>query len=147
MDKTVSGCFEIKKPNRSEINNIVYDFAATYDLSKEKIHILADKYAKCAELVVAYYSQTIVGYIAYYRNDVNSGVAYITMVVVKEDYRKKGIASLMLKCVIDDCIQNGFSIIRLEVDNENKNAIALYKKFGFKFEKTASERSSYYRYT
>ena len=145
MGKHNSDCIKLIKPHKSEIKDIVYDFTLSYDLPNETICIIADKYAKYAEFIAAYYNQEIAGYIAYYRNDFSSRIAYITMIVVKERYKKKGIATLMLKYVINDCAKNSFNTIRLEVNNENKSAISLYEKFGFKFEKSAGEQSSYYK--
>lgn len=51
---------------------------------------------------------------------------------VKKEYRNKGIASSLLKIVIEKAKNEGFEQINLEVATQNKYAIKLYKKFGFK---------------
>lgn len=57
---------------------------------------------------------------------------------VKCDYRKKGIASLLLKYMFDTPNVINFT---LEVSVDNIGAINLYKKYGFKI---ASVRKNYY---
>lgn len=57
--------------------------------------------------------------------------ADIMNIAVKSSYRKQGIASLLLKNLIDICKNNNINSINLEVNEENFPAINLYKKYGF----------------
>jgi len=77
----------------------------------------------------------ILGFIDYSKMYENMEINYI---FVKEEYRNKGIASKLLKYIIDN---NDFSNITLEVNINNTNAIKLYEKFNFK---TVSIRKGYY---
>ena len=50
---------------------------------------------------------------------------------VLESLQNNGIASKLMKYMIDDCIKKGVNSITLEVRIDNLNAIHLYNKFGF----------------
>lgn len=88
--------------------------------------------------LVATLNNTLVGYI---------GLSYvldtadIISIVVKKDYTKNGIASLLLREIISFCYKKEIKNIFLEVRKSNTPAQALYNKFGF-FK--ISERKKYY---
>lgn len=88
--------------------------------------------------LVATLNNTLIGYI---------GLSYvldtadIISIVVKKDYTKKGIASLLLREIISFCYKKEIKDIFLEVRKSNTPAQALYNKFGF-FK--ISERKKYY---
>lgn len=65
----------------------------------------------------------------------------INNVVVKEAYRRKGIASALLSEVVKQCKREKIIKIYLEVAQSNEAAKNLYEKFGFKF---SYERKNYY---
>lgn len=54
--------------------------------------------------------------------------AYITNMYTKKEYRGKGIASDLLKLVIDEAKNQGYKIVRLHASKQGK---PIYKKFGF----------------
>ena len=55
----------------------------------------------------------------------------IDNVFVHENYRNKGIASNLMKYLINYSTSFGIKNITIEVKKDNYNAIMLYKKFGF----------------
>ena len=57
--------------------------------------------------------------------------ADIMNIAVKEDYRRQGIATLLLNNILDICNEKNIKTINLEVNEENFSAIRLYQKFGF----------------
>ena len=67
--------------------------------------------------------------------------AELDYIFVKENERKKGIASILMQNMINDCKKNKVETIDLEVNSLNENAINLYRKFGFK---TIGKREKYY---
>ena len=67
---------------------------------------------------------------------------YITNVAVLPECRRRGIASLVLRQMIDECLAEGVTDITLEVRVSNAPAIALYRSFGFE---EAGVRRSYYQ--
>ena len=67
---------------------------------------------------------------------------YITNVAVLPECRRRGIASLVLRQMIDECLAEGVTDITLEVRVSNAPAIALYRSFGFE---EAGVRRRYYQ--
>lgn len=55
----------------------------------------------------------------------------LARITVTPDLQGKGIASLLLKAVISDCIRRGFDGMRFLVSKTNNNALRLYRRFGF----------------
>lgn len=62
------------------------------------------------------------------------GDADITNVMIREDYRRQGIAEMMLRKLMEDAKEIGVRNYTLEVRRSNVPAIKLYEKIGFKFE-------------
>ncbi len=95
-----------------------------YELNKKsKVYVLEDE---------------IIAFISYKDLYERAELDYI---FVKENERKKGIASILMKDMIDDCKKNKVETIDLEVNSLNENAIRLYQKFDFK---VIGKREKYY---
>ena len=62
-------------------------------------------------------------------------------IAVKKDYRRQGIATLLLKHILSLCKQKSLKAVNLEVNEENFSAISLYQKFDFK---ECGRRKQYY---
>lgn len=69
-------------------------------------------------------------------------VADITNIVVKKNFRGKGISKILLENLITLCKLNKCSKINLEVNEKNTIAINLYKKYNFK---QVGMRKNYYK--
>lgn len=67
--------------------------------------------------------------------------ADITIVLTKKEKQNLGIATLLLKDIIEKCKKIALDSIFLEVRKSNIPAIKLYEKLGFK---KISERKNYY---
>lgn len=67
---------------------------------------------------------------------------HITNVSVNPEFRRKNIASKLIKTLIDECYAKMIKYITLEVRVSNDAAIALYEKFGFK---SIGVRKKYYQ--
>ncbi len=63
----------------------------------------------------------------------------ITNIAVLPEYRRCGVASLLLEKILEEC--TGLCRIVLEVRKSNIGAISLYEKFGFK---NVGERKNFY---
>lgn len=71
---------------------------------------------------------------------------YLSRLIVKKEYRNQGIGQKMLEHMIDLCKEKGYQQITVGVDTDNKNAIHIYKKFGFKiYETDTDEYGEYYK--
>jgi [ribosomal protein S18]-alanine N-acetyltransferase len=71
------------------------------------------------------------GFVAFYCNNIESKSAFITTVVVHPNARGKGIAKMLLRCVLATMRERGFIQCSLEVQKTNIPAYKLYKSLGF----------------
>ena len=56
---------------------------------------------------------------------------YVSRMIVKKEYRNRGIGSTILAFLIEKAKEKGFSEMTIGVDKDNKNALYLYRKYGF----------------
>jgi len=56
---------------------------------------------------------------------------HIFNVAVRRDYRRRGVARLLVGRMLDDCRERGVTLVFLEVRHSNKEAIPLYRQLGF----------------
>ena len=68
--------------------------------------------------------------------------ADLQMLVLRKEFQGKGYGTLFLLEILEDLKTKGVKYIFLEVSERNKNAINLYKKFGFRY---IDRREKYYR--
>lgn len=76
----------------------------------------------------------LAGLVAIYCNDTKTRKAFITMVCVLPKYTGRGIAKELLNKAIAHSKEDGFTIIGLEVTDNNLRAVEIYKKLGFAVE-------------
>ena len=88
--------------------------------------------------VVAYLDDDVVGYAAAL---VHLEEAQVLDVVVAPQWRRRGVATLLLTAVADRVAQRGAQASSLEVRADNAGAQALYRRFGFVVE---GRRPRYY---
>ena len=94
------------------------------------IDILKDELkSRNSEFVCAKIENKVVGFAGI---KIVLDTADIMNIAVKEDYRRQGIATLLLNNIFDICNEKNIKTINLEVNEENFSAIRLYQKFGFK---------------
>jgi ribosomal protein S18 acetylase RimI-like enzyme len=91
----------------------------------------AVKLAANATCFEAWSSNELMGLIAAYCNAADRSKAFITSVSVLSQQQGKGIAAELLGRCIAYIQKLGFHRIELEVNSENKAAVALYERFGF----------------
>lgn len=89
--------------------------------------------------LLALWDDKIVGYAGAW---IVSGEAQITNVAVHPDYREKGIASEMMRQMIQHVKSLGITAMTLEVRPSNTAALTLYEKFGLK---SVGRRKGYYQ--
>ena len=56
---------------------------------------------------------------------------YVSRMIVKKEYRNRGIGSTILEFLINKAKAMGFSEMTIGVDKNNTNALHLYRKYGF----------------
>ena len=90
---------------------------------------LSKKLGEHAEFCVA--EDPELGYLgcaAYYRNNLETRVAFLSILVTKQGFENRGIGSLLLDAVERECFQHEFISIQLEVAADNNPAIRFYTK-------------------
>lgn len=87
---------------------------------------------------IAYIDNCAVGYISCSRV---LDEAEVLKIVVLKEYRRKGIASLLMKNVINKLVEVDVGVLFLEVRSDNVPAKMLYEKIGFE---KIYERQKYY---
>ena len=68
--------------------------------------------------------------------------AHITSISVHPDFRRRGLATELMKYIVNSCYKKMIKYITLEVRASNFSAISLYEKFGFK---SVGRRKKYYQ--
>ncbi len=71
-------------------------------------------------------------------DEASAGELYVDSLAVREDYRGRGIATALLKAVIEKGAVMGMSAVGLLVDKANPNAERLYHRVGFEYVEDAS---------
>lgn len=133
--------------NIDEIRKVVYHFDKVFKPAlSERISDLdayAEKLYHNAIVFAAKEDDDCIGFVAFYANDKNLQVAYLTQIAVQSKAQNRKIGKSLLDLCIDTSKNNGMSELKLEVKNYNITAINFYKRNGFKLCGEASADSMY----
>jgi len=91
-----------------------------------------DKIQKFATIITIFKKGEIGAFIAFYENDKNRKMAYLTMIGVSKECKHQGYGKSLLELSINEIKKKGFELYSLEVKEDNFKAIKLYEKFGFR---------------
>jgi len=131
----------IRRAAKSDIPEIIGIEKASFSSPWDEQLFLDALASKDKYLFTAEEDGNIAGYIVL-EKVVDEG--HITNLAVGGKYRKKGIASALLKAALDLARENGIKEIFLEVRESNEAAKRLYSIFGFK---QLGKRKGYYQGT
>ncbi|WP_263768663.1 GNAT family N-acetyltransferase [Propionivibrio soli] len=95
------------------------------------IRLYAAKLLERAMRFEAWHNGRLIGLVAAYGNDRESGAVFITSVSVLDTWTGRGIASRLLQDCIGQACQLGMQRIVLEVSGDNQAAVAFYANHGF----------------
>ena len=90
-----------------------------------------DKIEEYATIISIFNNDHLIALIAFYENDSNLDLAFLSMLAVRKDFKKMGIGKNLLNFSIKELKKKGFNNYGLEVRKDNINAIKLYEKYGF----------------
>ncbi|WIV12035.1 GNAT family N-acetyltransferase [Proteiniborus sp. MB09-C3] len=137
----------LRVENIDEIRKIVHNFDKVFDppLSERVIDLntYAEKLYKNAIVFAAIEKNDFIGFIAFYANDKDNNVAYLTQIGVKDKSQNRDVGKSLLDLCIKTSETNNMKAIKLEVFNQNVIAIEFYKKYGFYFCGKSSSKSIY----
>ena len=92
---------------------------------------LSQKYSEFGNVIVIEIKDQPLGVCAFYTNDNIEKKAYLSLIAINNNYQNQGLGTLMLNKVKEISINEGMKYLLLEVDNNNKRAIAFYEKNDF----------------
>lgn len=84
-----------------------------------------------ARVISIHEAGKIIGVIAFYCNNLEDSVSYISLIAVDVNNRGKGIGAELIDMALLVSKKKGFQCCRLEVEKSNTKAISLYVKKGF----------------
>ncbi|MCG3087454.1 GNAT family N-acetyltransferase [Sporosarcina cyprini] len=68
-------------------------------------------------------------------------------IAVRKEFRGRGVGTILMQNIIQRAKEEGYTGISLSVDLENRGAIALYEKLGFRdYETVGTSKTMLYRY-
>lgn len=129
---------------KEEIIAIIKQYQKYFDSLVNDMELamnIADKIFKHGMLLACICQHEVIGFCAFYANDLNSRVSFITLIAVNDKYQNIGMGKKILQKVCEISKKVGMDKIRLEVNDQNVNAISFYEKNGFYFEKKCSDNS------
>lgn len=90
-----------------------------------------DKILNSATIISISNNGKIKAFIAFYENDENKELAYLTMIAVCKECWHLGYGKRLLEFSINEIGKKGYKLYKLEVKEDNLSAIKLYEKYGF----------------
>lgn len=96
------------------------------------LDVYVDKIIKNAERFEIWEEGQLVGFLACYANNVATKESFITMVSVLPEARGRGLALNLIIQAIEHCKKAGYKRMLLDVRTENKRALSVYEKQGFR---------------
>jgi len=128
-----------------EIEQVLLLFNPSFPRSlSERVGNLRDYALKLVENAVVQIislEDKIVGFAAYYCNDVLTKQAFLTQIAVVDTCRGLRIGSALMELCIKTSKQKGMEKLITEVDDTNSDALNFYAKYGFTLYKKASDCS------
>lgn len=100
--------------------------------SRTNLQQYAEKINKYANLELAIdHNKNITGLLAYYCNNQQTKIGFITLLGVLPEYQNAGIAKKLLLNCISGCIREKMKIVTVKTEVANSKAISFYQKNGF----------------
>lgn len=125
---------------------VLIEFEDCFPHLTEKVSSLseyAQKVVRNGKVLLAMENETITGLCAFYDNNAETKVGYITLIGVRKDYRKRQVGKRLLEECEVIMQKNGMVYVKLEVDEDNVVAKRFYVHMGYQESDKASLNSSY----
>jgi len=94
---------------------------------------LVEKYIRYGAVLELQATPLPAGFAALYCNDLQTGRAYLSTLVLLPEYRDRGLGKYLLRTALDYAHQRQMQWMELEVRKDNTNALRFYQKNGFAF--------------
>lgn len=86
----------------------------------------------CADRVEAWSGSELVGLVAGYMNSPDGQTSHISNVSVVANWQGKGLAAKLVRLFNERARDLGFTLVKLEVNANNQQALRLYDRLGFR---------------
>lgn len=120
----------------TDLKDVFFNFAG--DLEK-----YAQKLAEHATVFECKDGKSTLGIIAFYANDKQNKIAFITAILVAANAQNRGVGKALLAKTEEFCRTSGMTAVKLEVHKENAKAISFYIKHGYEYVEDCSECTVY----
>ncbi|WP_062622727.1 GNAT family N-acetyltransferase [Aequorivita aquimaris] len=130
---------------RSELFNLIkkYNYPEKGLLIQSDLIEYVDKILKNAT-ILTYQQNGLKAFIAFYCNDIINYNAYLSLILLDEEVKGKGVGKFLLSTSIKILKKKGFKNYGLEVLKNNDKAIKLYQSSGFEI---VNENHLFYKMT
>lgn len=128
---------KIRKINLTEIDELKKLFKHK-DFEKYKIELIKDIKNNVRDIYIILDNEKIIGELTVHYKDksklevIQNIRVYLSAYRILEEYRGKGLGQELLSFVIKDLEKIGYTEFTIGVEDDNKNALHIYKKFGFR---------------
>ena len=118
---------------RTQIYDLMYPLinngSGIYEVDDLAAYI--DKLLKKACIISITDQDVLQGFLAYYANDPDKQVGFLSMLVVSPSAQRMGYGRRMVEFCLTDMVLKGYKICRTEVKENNMMAINICKRTGF----------------
>ena len=145
-DVSIQGCDIIRLRTREDIAVVLNEFDGFYhDLLFANVGDLGQYARKLSRhsTVLATVDGDVLGFLAFYANDAQTGGAYLAQLAVRPDARGKSIGRVLLHECVRILRRKKFRTLKLEVKKTNATARRFYEANGFAVCGEASDDSIY----
>jgi len=108
---------------------LIHDGSGTYELDDLNAYI--DKIIEKGCIISVMENDVLLAFLAYYANDYENKLAFLSMAVVSPSMRKMGYGRRLLDFCLVDLMRKGFNRCLTEIKANNKTALNACKKMGF----------------
>lgn len=112
-------------------------------INRENFSELFSKIDKFAIFIGLDYDGQKAGYAAIYANDIITNIAFITLIVIGEEYQRLHLGTQLLSECFEYAKNAGMRTIKLEVLKCDVGSIRFYETNHFLFDSEASEESNF----
>lgn len=85
----------------------------------------------------------ILGFLSAYMNDMQTNIAFLSLIAVDKSFRKIGLGELLLNAAEKEALTRNLKYFKIEVYEDNFPAIKFYKKYGFEIVDKLNNNSFY----
>ena len=139
VDEASETSFYMKKKLKKYRGQELYNFLKKIDQlfpvplsEREQLTVLASKFEKYGTVSYVREDGKIIAICAGYTNDQEQRLGYISVVASLPEYTNKGYGKVAVQGFIEKAKDAGMKAIHLYADRENKAALNMYEKLGFK---------------